>query len=694
MKITTLTLPAFDPLLLLCRLDDKQCLPAFARVNDWTVVTWNPSSTIVSHGEKNAWSKLQAAIDRRRRIVDSRLPFTGGLIGYFSYDAGYELVDIKKTVKDDLRLPQFCFHEYDNAVLFDGKRVHIVGDHAFVDEVREIHARSLLPAGDLSVAFGPDIGRGEYDKAFARIRKAIIDGDIYQMNYAYRFSAKSTVDRRRLFASLMHKNPAARASYVESDECSLLSLSPEHFLTVDKHRIWTSPIKGTRPRGATRTDDLRLRRELENSPKERAELNMIVDLMRNDLGRVCDVGSVRVKEHRVIQANPTVWHTYSVIEGRIDRQTSVTDIFKALLPGGSVTGCPKRRAMQYIDGLEASARGPYTGSFALLSDHGRVESSILIRTLISVEDRLHLHVGGGIVFDSDAESEWDETLAKAGSFLSMTAGADRNPRKRKVSISINGKSPPKNDPRIAFLNPAHQGAKTVFETLRTYDGKIFALDEHLERLEKSASLIGIILPRSPEVISSWLTQLYEKSDIGTARLKIVATAADIILSCAELHVDPRDTAGIAVALVPLERHTPEAKATPYGFSVAAHEWARSKDCREALLVNRHGKVTEGAYSNLFWVEDGVLWTPGSDVLKGITRAHVIRIAQESKIPVRFALPSVTRLMKADEVFVTRTTVGISPVIRVDATRIGSGKIGTVTKKIIRRFEKTVGKSRE
>ncbi len=693
MKTTVLTLPAFDPLLLLCKLDKTQRLPSLVRAGDWTVLAWNPVSTVMS------WDGLQAALDRRQSIA-SPLPFTGGLIGYIGYDTVYDLLKIRATAKDDLQLPAMCFHEYDNAVLFDhstssswsrgGKRVHVVGDTAFVREVEETHARSPVPADIPALHLKPGITKAAYRAAFNRIQAAILDGDIYQINYAYRFSGTYAADRRRLFASLFHRNAAARASYIETDDCALLSLSPEQFVSIRGDRIVTSPIKGTRPRAVTPKEDQRLCRELLASHKEQAELNMITDLLRNDLGQICRAGSVQVREHRAVQANPSVWHTYSVIEGRLEPGRSVTHVFRSMLPGGSITGCPKKRATEYIDRLEPLRRGPYTGTLAMLSDNGRVESSILIRTLIAKQDQVYLHVGGGIVADSDWQSEWDETLAKAATFLHVPETHDAIREKQPSLYWINGKAAAKNDPRLKFLDPKIPGCFAVFETMRTYGKHIAMFDQHLARLESSARLLGFSLPKPAGLIGQWLEDLRQKADFRPSRLKVVATPEDIIMRCDPLNVKAAEIVSADALFFPLVRDIPGAKNMPFCACIAAQEWALSQGCLEALLVNPQGRVTEGACSNLFWAENGTLWTPGTDMLPGITRANVIRLARAAGMSVKFAMPTMDRLLHADEVFITRTTISIVPIVHIGNTPIAGGKTGRITGKLLKLWQKHVG----
>lgn len=673
---TTLHFSAGDPLEFFARLRASEKCVSYVTAGEWTVIAWNPSNTITGDSPQ-ALEQLEAALQSRR--TTSALPFPGGLIGYVGYDLGCALLGVKTKTKDDQRIPGLCFHAYDNAVLIRGTTLTIVGDARFVASVRAMLKRPLprlLPAPAL--AFRARMTRAVYAAAFKRIRQCIRDGEFYQLNFAQRFDAVSGVDRRELFAILARRNPAACMSFFESKACTLLSLSPETFVRIRGSRIVTLPIKGTRPRGAAAAEDAAQRKALLESEKERAELSMITDLLRNDLGQLCRIGSVRVKDACVVQANPTVWHTHSVIEGELERGASVIDVLRRCLPGGSVTGCPKKRAVQEIDRLEPLKRGPYTGVLCMLGDNGRAETSILIRTLVSTDKHLSLSVGGGIVADSTAESEYQETLDKAKAFFDLA--------QPKAMTWINGKSADPLDPRLALLDPLHAKGKAVFETLRTYDGMPFELDAHRERLARSARLLGFRLPPYCDNIGRDILVAAQICGAGPLRIKILATNNDVLIQCLPLVIDPTVYKGVSAMFIQAQRVTPLAKALPYDVCAHANAAARKRGHEEALLLDSAGHVPEGAYSNLFWVSRSVLHTADERVLLGITRAVVLKLAKQLKLRVRFALPTQRDLLEADEVFLTKTTTGPIPVTRIGNIRIGEGKPGPVTRKIMRAFQ--------
>jgi len=274
------------------------------------------------------------------------------------------------------------------------------------------HRGSLPPLGEpahddfRAAPLQPMLARRDYEARVRRVIDYIAAGDVFQVNLSQRFTAAFRGNPRTLYQRLAAASPAWYGAYLELDERhTLASISPELFLDVRGRRVVTRPIKGTRP--ATASPD-----ELRDSAKDAAELHMIVDLLRNDLGRVCAFGSIDVQEPRVIETHPTVHHGVATIAGSLHEHYDLIDLLRATLPGGSITGAPKVRAMQIIDELEPVRRGPYCGAIGFV--HGdRACFNIAIRTLLLEDDRLDLHVGGGIVADSDPAHEYDETLVKA-----------------------------------------------------------------------------------------------------------------------------------------------------------------------------------------------------------------------------------------------------------------------------------------
>ncbi len=324
------------------------------------------------------------------------------LIGYLSYNLAYQLHNVKATSKDDLKMPNIYFLAFKNW-----------------DEYEKTPKEKIPTSVSKSKSknFAATISKTDYRKSYQRIKKHIVDGDIYQINLTHRLQANTKIPPRELFLKVIEKNPVNFLAYLEGDEFEILSASPERFIKIEGENIETRPIKGTRPRGKNLAQDKRLSEDLLKSEKEAAELNMITDLLRNDLGKVCKIGSIKVEKNRVLQKCPTVWHTFSKITGKIS--VSPVEALLSMLPGGSITGCPKKRAIEIIDQLEPVQRGVYTGVIGYIHPKKILDFNIAIRTIIKKKEKLYLQVGGGIVIDSKNKDEYSETLDKAKSFMKI-----------------------------------------------------------------------------------------------------------------------------------------------------------------------------------------------------------------------------------------------------------------------------------
>jgi len=259
----------------------------------------------------------------------------------------------------------------------------------------------------------------QYVEKIEQVKEYLTMGHSYQINFSQRFSADFEDDSYEVFKRLSKINPSPYQAFIEGEDFEIVSNSPERLVRVrgqDKEWIIESrPIKGTMPRYADTVKDNLSKQELLDSKKDEAELVMIVDLVRNDLGKICEIGSVIVNEHRVLEKYSNVWHTVSNIRGILEKDKNFCDVIKALFPGGSITGCPKKRTMEIIDELEDFYRGVYTGSAGYISFDGNLDLNIMIRTMFFKNGKLYYHSGGGIVIDSDPEKEYEETIAKARS---------------------------------------------------------------------------------------------------------------------------------------------------------------------------------------------------------------------------------------------------------------------------------------
>ena len=360
-------------------------------------------------------------------------PFIGGAVGYFSYDLGRQIERLPDTARDDLQLPELHLAFYDHLIAVDQhqQRGYLIALPLPGREVKAIEsaeelihlARSSPPSPELFLpvqergvgGVRSNFTRPAYCRAVERALDYIRAGHIYQANISQRFTAPMNGAAESLYRQLRAVNPAPFAAFLDLDGFQIVSASPERFLFVEpeSRRVETRPIKGTRPRGKTPADDERLKAELMASEKDAAELVMIVDLERNDLGRVCEFGSVHVPELRRLEPYPTVWHTVAIVEGRLRSGVTRAGLLRATFPGGSITGAPKIRAMQIIEELEGLRRHVYCGAIGYLGFDGTMDLNIAIRTITVMDGQAYFHAGGGIVADSQPDDEYDETLHKA-----------------------------------------------------------------------------------------------------------------------------------------------------------------------------------------------------------------------------------------------------------------------------------------
>jgi para-aminobenzoate synthetase component 1 len=358
------------------------------------------------------------------------LPFVGGAIGYFGYDLARRIEKLPSHARDIEAIPDMAVGIYDWAVVVDhaqraswlvsaGRDVQTDAswDELFArfNDTPLATKRNPFQVGPVSCNFTLD----RYRQAFSCIQRYIRAGDCYQVNLAQRFEAKVSGDHWLGYQTLRRLNPAPYSAYLNMPGARILSSSPERFLEVRQGRVETKPIKGTRPRAAAPEADSALARELRDSIKDRAENLMIVDLLRNDLGKVCTPGSVSVPRLFEIESFATVHHLVSTVTGRLDDDIDAVGLLRAAFPGGSITGAPKLRAMEIIEELEPSRRGMYCGAVGWLGFNGDMDTNIAIRTMVSSNHSLRFWAGGGLVADSRADDEYQECLDKASAMLRL-----------------------------------------------------------------------------------------------------------------------------------------------------------------------------------------------------------------------------------------------------------------------------------
>jgi len=408
-------------------------------------------------GQSDPLSRLQKALSRYTLDGDpavcydsnanhNALPagmFCGGWIGHFSYELGRYIERLPERAVDDLRIPliRLCF--YDRVIVYDHRAgvFWLVALELPDDPVRPEEKLAALerclersrqmrpaqpPTADMESIGAAGVRRNMtqdvYLDAVRQIKDHIRDGDIYQANFSHRFEQPFHGRAVQLFHWQNCYNPSGYAAYLDAGDFQVVSASPEMFITIHDRLIRTKPIKGTRPRinapdpAASRLNAERFN-ELLTSEKEQAELNMIIDLERNDVARICRPGTRRVLQPRTIETYPTVFHAVATVGGELRSDVTFSDVLRAMFPGGSITGAPKIRSMEIIDEFEPTARGVYTGAIGFIGVDGTVCLNIAIRTAIITNGVAFVQTGGGIVADSDPQAEWDETITKARALL-------------------------------------------------------------------------------------------------------------------------------------------------------------------------------------------------------------------------------------------------------------------------------------
>ncbi len=415
----------------------------------------NRAGEVLARSDEEIWRTLKRAFappSIRNSQSAIRNPYVPGWFGYLGYELGRHIERLGGRAVRDTHLPDLRLGFYDAVALYDAVQrscslIELKGDpplrgagkaatelrqilsnppgtfdEAYPAAVESADAR-LQPASEAE----PNFTAEQYRRAVARCVEYIAAGDIFQVNLSQRFTVRDAPPPLAIYRALRRRSPAWYAGYLsfesQGQRCAVLSSSPELFLRLRGDHVITRPIKGTRRRVGVAKDDQAAAADLLASPKDNAELAMIIDLLRNDIGRVCRFGTVRVVEPRRLETHPTVFHLVGTVEGRLRAGVGPAELLRATFPGGSITGAPKIRAMEIIDELEPVARGPYTGCLGTVGVNGSAEWNIGIRTMVCDGPAAHIQVGGGIVADSTPEGEYFETLDKARHMLEALAEA-------------------------------------------------------------------------------------------------------------------------------------------------------------------------------------------------------------------------------------------------------------------------------
>ena len=672
------------------------------------------SDGIVGQSHGDPLKKLEDIINAGKSDYDGPLPFTGGLVGYIGYGLSPLTVGVK--IKDDEKanIPDMEFGLYEDAVVCDNLegRVWLVSCCKSEEKCRSKLCELRLRLTRKSVASsGGNLGRvtslesdyakEKYIEAVKKVKDYIREGDIYQANISQRYSGAIDCDGWSLYKRLRKMNPAPYAAYLRFGDTEILSSSPERFLRVHERNIETRPIKGTRPRGANKPEDERLASELLASVKDKAEHLMIVDLERNDLGKICEYGSVTVPEFEALESYETVHHMVSTVHGTLRPEVGMVDCIRACFPGGSITGAPKVRSMEIIDEIEPKGRGLYTGSIGYISLNGRVDLNIVIRTMVYTRGRVFFNVGGGVVADSDPQVEYDETIDKARALFQSLGVEGYGTMKTCVNGNVI-------DEDKAILSPLDYGilyGYGIFETMRADKGVVSKLKRHLLRLRRAASEIHIPLQWSDDEMAAMIDATLRANGLSDAYVRVTVTRGK---GEPRLNI-PEDTKPTLTVLV---RSLPEPvlsataavstryrvyskdirsriKSTNYLNNALAKREAEELKVDEMILLNEDGLITECSTANIFLVKDGRIITPSTEsgALSGITREAVIEIAREMGLPVEERDVAPDEIAHATEVFKTNSISGILPLIKVDGKPVGDGTPGKITLELMREYAK-------
>lgn len=419
------------------------------------IIVCDPIATIVTDGQSSRVNHLQGGEivnskvhnDDPFKILNdtikhyfpvqhpSALPFSGGAVGSFSYDLGRQIEHLPAIAAKDILLPEMNVGLYPWALIFDRLRsswtlAHYHGEAALestlaqLNNLLDIESKSVIGDFSLTSRWNNQITQAEYIEKFSKIQSYLSSGDCYQINLTQRFTASYRGDEWRAYLKLRETNKAPFSAFIRLDDSAILSISPERFIQLRDGEIQSKPIKGTRPRFENVEADRSSALELAEAEKDRAENLMIVDLLRNDIGKVASAGSVNVPHLFQIESFPAVHHLVSTVTAKLHDQFEATDLLRASFPGGSITGAPKIRAMQIIEELEPSRRSLYCGSIGYISQDGQMDTSITIRTLVAHAGQIHCWAGGGIVADSNVDDEYQETYDKVSKILPVLEKVD------------------------------------------------------------------------------------------------------------------------------------------------------------------------------------------------------------------------------------------------------------------------------
>ena len=546
------------------------------------------------------------------------------LAGYLAYECGYYFEQFPNIAVPE---PLAWFGVYEQANIFEHFRA--AQDREYPADPPENESASLSEPVAASVAL--EIPKEDYVAAIARIKEHLAAGDTYQVNFTDRLAFDSPLSPAEVFAALSARQRVAYSAFLNIERGPVISLSPELFFKTEGDCIITRPMKGTIPRGRDRADDERIANLLRHDEKNRAEHVMIVDLLRNDLGRICRPGTVQVHHPFAVERYDTLHQMTSTVAGCLNPGISFFDIFRGLFPSGSITGAPKHRTMQIIHELERKPRGVYTGAIGFMSPRRSSVFNVAIRTLVMQSGNITMGVGGGIVADSEPEDEYRECLLKA-----------------------------------AFVTRRSEPFRLI-ETM-LWDGEFKRLTLHLDRMESSALYFDFPFDRSR--IASTLADFGKTPAFGAGtRQRVRLTLAANGELTTEVSPYPQEPSQIKIWLTDertssmdlFRRH----KTTRRELYDRLYAEAREHGFDDVIFSNERGEITEGAISNVFIEREGKLLTPPvtSGVLPGVLRAHILQTHAGSEE----AVLHVGDLKSADGIFLCSSLRGLRRVASFSTT---------------------------
>jgi para-aminobenzoate synthetase / 4-amino-4-deoxychorismate lyase len=581
----------------------------FDAANHNSYLFLNPTRLIVANRLEDIPSlfrEIEVALDRGQWVA-----------GYLSYECGYHF---ERFPNITVPKPLAWFGVYTQVKVFD--HCQAVNDREPAAVLHENVSSSEAIAAHLDL----EISKESYVATIARIKEHLAAGNTYQVNFTDRIAFNSPLPPAQVYSALSAQQRVAYGAFLNIEGQPIISLSPELFLKAEGDRITTRPMKGTMPRGLDRADDERMANLLRNDEKNRSEHVMIVDLLRNDLGRICRSGTVQVQEPFSIERYDTLHQMTSTVVGGLQPGISLYDIFRGLFPSGSITGAPKHRTMQIIRELERQFRGVYTGAIGFIGPNRSSVFNVAIRTLVMQDGHVTMGVGGGIVADSDPEDEYRECLLKA-SFVTRR-------------------------------NESFQLIETML-----WDGEFKLLSLHLDRMESSAFYFGFAFDRTR--ITSVLLDLCKSPGFDAkARYRIRLTLATDGRLATEVSPCPNETSDIRIWLTdertsssdPFRRH----KTTRREAYDRLYAKAREHGFEDVIFANENGEITEGAISNIFIERMGKLLTPPAScgVLPGVLRRHILETRDDSEE----AVLNADDLKSADDIYLCSSLRGLRRVM--------------------------------